>query len=79
MTGGHLNVEIRGRSIRITSGANSSIFPAGLIEEGILLWHVASKQWIIGESESDADVEVVGGCSDGPTVVDLAQKVFWTC
>jgi hypothetical protein len=79
MTGGHLDVDIRGKKIRVTSEANSSVFPAGLVDEGVLLWHALSKQWIIGQTESDAQVEHVGGCSDGPFVVDLQHKVFWTC
>jgi hypothetical protein len=79
MTGGQLDAEVRGRHIRLISKPNSSVFPAGLVEEGILLWHTASKQWIIGQTEVDAESAEVGGCSDGPFVVDLEQKVFWTC
>jgi hypothetical protein len=79
MTGGHLDIELRGEHIRVTSKPNSSVFPAGLVEEGILLWHAATKQWIIGQHEADAETAEVGGCSDGPLVVDLEKKVFWTC
>jgi hypothetical protein len=77
--GGQLEAEIRGRHIRVTSKPKASVFPAGLVEEGILLWHSASKQWIIGHNEEDPDVAEVGGCSGGPFVVDLERKVFWTC
>ncbi len=79
MTGGHVEVDIRGKNIRVTSKADSSIFPAGLVNQALLLWHARTKQWIIGQSENDAQVEDVGGCSDGPFVVDLEHKVFWTC
>jgi hypothetical protein len=77
--GGQLEAEIRGRHIRVTSKPNASVFPAGLVEEGILLWHAITRQWIIGHNEDDADIVEVGGCSGGPFVVDLEQKVFWTC
>jgi hypothetical protein len=77
--GGELDAEVRGRNIRFTSKPNSSVFPAGLVEEGILLWHAASRQWIIGHSEGDAEITEVGGCTGGPFVVDLEQKIFWTC
>jgi hypothetical protein len=79
MTGGQLEAEIHGRHIRLISKPNSSVFPAGLVEDGVLLWHAASSQWIIGQSERDAEIAEVGGCSDGPFVVDLERKIFWTC
>jgi len=78
--GGELDAEVSGRNIRLTSKPNSSVFPAGLVvEEGILLWHAASRQWIIAHSESDAEITEVGGCTGGPFVVDLEQKILWTC
>ncbi|HEY7642249.1 MAG TPA: hypothetical protein VH814_21125 [Steroidobacteraceae bacterium] len=79
MTGGQLDVAIRGRHIVITSKPKASVFPTGLVVEGILLWHAPSKQWIIGETEADAAIEDVGGCTGGPVVVDLERKEFWTC
>lgn len=79
LTGGYLDAVVQGRRIRLTSKPDSSVFPAGLVEEGLLLWHPASKQWIIGQSEADAEAAEVGGCTDGPFVVDLEQRVFWTC
>jgi hypothetical protein len=79
MMGGQVEVEIRGGHILVTSKPNASVFPAGVVDEGILLWHATSKQWIIGENKADADIAEVGGCSDGPYVVDLERKVFWTC
>lgn len=79
MTGGYLDAVVQGRHIRFTSKPNSSVFPPGVVEEGILLWHVPSKQWIISQNEADAEAAEVGGCSEGPFVVDLEQKIFWTC
>ena len=79
MTGGHLDAEVRGRYIRLTAKPNSSIFPAGLVDEGTLLWHAASKQWIIGHEDADAKAEEVGGCTNGPLVVDLERKILWMC
>lgn len=73
-----LTAEIRGRHIAIVSDA-PGIFPKGVVEDGTLMWHAKSKQWIIGESESDRYAKDVGGCSAGPTVVDLKNKVFWSC
>lgn len=79
MSGGNLDVQIHGRHIRATSTSNSSFFPLGIVDDGVLLWHSASKQWIIGQNAEDAEAPEVGGCSEGPFVVDLKKKIFWTC
>lgn len=39
----------------------------------------AALQWVIVRSEADRHATEVGGCSDGPEVVDLQQKIYWTC
>lgn len=78
-TGGSLNVQVQGRHIRLTSPPGSSVFPPGVVDEGTLLWHAATGQWIIGQSEADAEAPAVGGCSDGPAVVDLKERIYWTC
>ena len=74
-----LKAKIEGSHIVLTISAPSGPFPAGVLAEGELMWHAGSKQWIIGSKESDRSLEDVGGCSDGPEVVDLVGKVYWTC
>ena len=74
-----LTVQIRERHIVVINNDRTDVFPRGLIEEGTLIWHAASAQWIIGDSPADADAPVVGGCSDGPSVVDLQRRIYWTC
>ena len=74
-----LDVQIRGRHIVLTNNDKTEVFPAGVIEEGTLMWHASSHQWIIGTEPADADAPEVGGCSDGPAVVDLERKIYWTC
>ena len=74
-----VDVQIRGRHIVLTNNDKSDVFPAGVIAEGTLMWHTASGQWIIGTESTDVDAREVGGCSDGPEVVDLERKVYWTC
>ena len=73
-----LTVNITGRHIVIVS-ETIGIFPKGIVEEGTLMWHAKSKHWIIGQSASDRYANEVGGCSDGPSVIDLKNKVFWSC
>jgi hypothetical protein len=74
-----VTAKISGRHIVLINSSQSDVFPLGVIAEGTLMWHRASKQWIIGHNRSDGTAKEVGGCSDGPEVVDLQQKVYWTC
>jgi len=79
MQGTELEATIDGRHVEFVNVANSSVFPMRALEDVILLWHARSRQWIIGSVPGDARVEDVGGCSGGPTVVDLVARIYWTC
>jgi len=74
-----LDVQIRGRHIVLTNNDKTDVFPAGVVEQGTLMWHAASGQWIIGTKPTDVDAAEVGGCSAGPAVVDLERRIYWTC
>ncbi|WP_159090947.1 hypothetical protein [Aquimarina aquimarini] len=49
-----------------------------IIDEGKILRH-KSGVWIIGTNKKDINIEEVGGCSDGPRVIDFEKKKFWMC
>lgn len=70
---------IQGRQLRLYSDEEDEVFPRGLISEGELFWHADSQQWIIVTEPEDKTATDVGGCSGGPNVVDLVNKVYWTC
>ena len=74
-----LSAKVAGGRIVLVNETQSDVFPQGVVAEGALMWHAASGQWIIGHSPADQYAPEVGGCSDGPEVVDLRQKVYWTC
>ena len=74
-----LKVTIDGSHIVVSNPKASDPFPAGILAEGELMWHAGSGQWIIGNDTADRSVSEVGGCSDGPEVVDLADRIYWTC
>lgn len=74
-----LEVTITGTRISVVNRVASDPFPAGTLAEGQIMWHPASRQWIIGHADSDALATDVGGCSDGPEVIDLVNKIYWTC
>jgi hypothetical protein len=74
-----LDVQIRGRHIVLINHDKTDVFAGGVIKEGTLMWHAASGQWIIATEPTAADAPDVGGCSDGPEVVDLERRIYWTC
>lgn len=74
-----LKTTISGKHIVLVNPTASDVFPEGVVAEGDLMWHAASKQWVIGEDPSDRTAKEVGGCSDGPEVVDLQRRIYWTC
>jgi len=71
--------KINGLHIVLVNRARFGGFPKGVVADGILMWHAASKQWIIGHKASDRNVKEVGGCSGGPDAIDLQKKIYWTC
>ncbi len=74
-----LRVKITGKQIVVINVSKSSVFPKGPIAQGTIMWHAKSRKWIIGENEEDKQAEAVGGCSDGPEVIDLINRIYWTC
>lgn len=79
MQGAVFDVKIDGNRIVVSSASEQGPFPKGVIEEGTLERHAKSGEWIIVRDPADREAEEVGGCTDGPTVVDLKDKVYWTC
>ena len=74
-----VNVRLRGDHVSITNPTKNARYPQGLLDEGLLLWHPATQQWIVGQSTDDVTASEVGGCSGGPGTLDLKQKIYWTC
>ena len=77
--GFRVTVTIRGNRVSVVNKEPQRVFPLGVIEEGTLMWHPASMHWIVGHSEADEHAAEVGGCSDGPHVIDLRSRILWTC
>jgi hypothetical protein len=79
MQGTELKATIDGRHIELVNEGEPGVFPHGIVAEGLLLWNVPSRQWIIGTDPTDRHADEVGGCSEGPEVVDLVARIYWTC
>jgi hypothetical protein len=77
--GAELKATIDGRHIELVNEGDSTVFPRGVVANGTLSWHARSRQWIIAVDPADKDAGEVGGCSEGPQVVDLAARIYWAC
>ncbi len=74
-------VKIKGDSIKIINNGTGNLTgkKGDIIEEGILMKHKKIGKWIIGHNAKDKNAKEIGGCSDGPSVIDFKQKKFWSC
>lgn len=79
--GATCTVIIRNDRIKIIDNGKSNLGgkKGDLIEEGILMQHRKTGKWIIGHSRKDTNAKEIGGCSDGPSIIDFKRKRFWTC
>jgi hypothetical protein len=75
------DVYISGDSVAVMStGIGDNMGEKGtLIEAGRLMYHQKSGKWIIGHNKEAKKAKVVGGCEEGPTVIDLKKKIVWLC
>jgi hypothetical protein len=74
-----LKVTIRGDSIYVDEVGERTTLSSRFVVSGLLLWHIPTGQWIIGEKPEDASADEVGGCSDGPLVIDPRFFQVWSC
>ncbi|UAY50938.1 calycin-like domain-containing protein [Ferruginibacter albus] len=74
-------VVIKGDSIKViyTDSTLTLIKYGDVFDEGILIKHRKTKQWIIAHSMKDMNAKEVGACSGGPMVIDLKKKEIWYC
>ena len=78
--GATCTVIIKGDSIKVVHNGKGNLTgnKGDVFDEGIIMKHKYGK-WIIGHSPSDKNAMEIGGCSDGPSVVDFTNKIFWSC
>ncbi len=74
-------VIIKGDSIKIIHNGKKNLTgeKGEIIDQGIIMKHTKTGKWIIGRSKKDKDAKEIGGCSDGPSVIDFKHKRFWKC
>lgn len=50
-----------------------------LIDKGIIRKHILTGNTIITHDSKDVHAEEIGGCTDGPIIIDLKKKIVWLC
>jgi hypothetical protein len=79
--GEKVTVIIKGDSIKVVYEGDGNLTNAkkgDVFSKGILVKHKTGV-WIIGKSKSDAQLDEIGGCSGGPTIVDFKTRKYWMC
>jgi hypothetical protein len=78
--GATCSVKIKGDSVWIIHNGKGNLSgDAGeIIDSGVMMKHKSGK-WIIGRSAQDKNAKEIGGCSDGPRVIDFKKKIVWFC
>lgn len=79
--GEEVTVVISGNRVQVIYEGNGSLTntKAGeIMESGNIMKH-HSGVWIITETPSDTTLQEIGGCVDGPSVIDFEGRKFWMC
>ena len=71
-------VVIKGKNIAVYALQGLSVKKGTIIEKGIIMKH-KSGVWIIGRKKSDTLIREIGGCSDGPRIINFKKKEYHTC
>jgi len=71
-----VRVTIRGDKITVINPKPYGPIPSGVIDQATLTWHPATNQWILGHGDADRKTPEVGGCSDGPNVIDFNRLLI---
>jgi hypothetical protein len=79
--GEKVTVVIKGDSVKVVyegDGNLANTKKGDVFSHGLIMKHKTGV-WIIGKSKTDAQVDEIGGCSDGPTVIDFKGRKYWMC
>ncbi|MGQ0738242.1 MAG: hypothetical protein ACT4OJ_04205 [Bacteroidota bacterium] len=79
--GATCTVRIKGDSIQIIHNGkiNLSGRKGEIMDEGIIMKHKRTGKWIIARSPKDIYAKEIGGCGEGPSIIDFKNKRWWTC
>lgn len=75
-----VDVLIHGNNIIVTyEGEGSLTADKGtILDQGYILKHKTG-DWIITKDPKDSELDEIGGCTDGPSIIDFKNQKFWMC
>ncbi|WP_162052713.1 hypothetical protein [Pontibacter pamirensis] len=78
--GEKVTVVIQGDSVKVIYAGDGKLTAkkGEVLDEGIILKH-KSGDWIIGRNREDVNLEEIGGCTGGPSMIDFKNKKYWMC
>lgn len=63
----------------IHDGSNDVTGQKGsILDKGLIMKHKSGK-WIIAHSEKDRNAEQIGGCGNGPAIINFKKKIYLSC
>ena len=79
--GATCTVIIKGDHIKVLHNGNDKLTgkKGDIIDQGIITKHKQTGKWIISHSAKDKKSKSIGGCADGPSIIDFKNKKFWSC
>lgn len=77
--GSTVTVVISGDSVKIINNGSLAGKKGEIIEQGRIMKHKFTGLWIIATKPEDEFAKEVGGCSDGPRIIDFKNRKWWTC
>ena len=73
-------IVIKNDSIQVIhNGGNLTGTKGQILDQGVIRKHKKTAKWIIAHKAEDVEAKEIGGCSNGPTIIDFEKKVWWTC
>ena len=78
--GEKVTILIHNKTIKVIyEGGNLTQSKKGdILDEGEIMKHKTGV-WIIGKNKSDIQLDEIGGCTGGPTIIDFINKKYWMC
>jgi hypothetical protein len=73
-------VIMKGDSVKVIHNGKGNLTgnKGDIIDAGIIMKHKSGK-FIIGHDTKDKNANEIGGCSDGPKLIDFKRKKVWGC
>jgi len=71
-------VKLKGDSVIVMNDGTLAGKKGDVMAKGVLMKHKSGRM-IIGNDRSDVNLDEVGGCTDGPRVIEIEKKIMWIC